>query len=119
MSSASRLERPCRWLAWVCAAVLAVLSLAPADHMVRTGFSGRLEHFVAYAGTAAVAVIGYRRQRTLWSIAAMLCLYAALLEIGQNWVAGREARLIDFAMSAAGSLTGVALALIWLRSTAR
>jgi hypothetical protein len=27
--------------------------------MVRTGLPGRLEHFVAYAGSAAIAMAGY------------------------------------------------------------
>ena len=51
-----------RILAWFCVILLAVLSLLPAQDMVRTGIPGRLEHFVAYAGSATIAIAGYRRQ---------------------------------------------------------
>jgi hypothetical protein len=36
-----------RVLTWCCVTLLALLSLLPAERMVRTGLPGRLEHFVA------------------------------------------------------------------------
>jgi hypothetical protein len=48
-----------RIVTWCCVILLAVLSLLPAQQMVRTGLPGRLEHFVAYAGSAAIAMAGY------------------------------------------------------------
>ena len=45
-----------RVLTWCCVILLAILSLLPAEEMVRTGLPGRLEHFVAYAGSAAIRV---------------------------------------------------------------
>ena len=48
-----------RVLTWCCVILLAILSLLPAEEMVRTGLPGRLEHFAAYAGSAAIAVAGY------------------------------------------------------------
>ena len=48
-----------RVLTWCCVVLLAILSLLPAEEMVRTGLPGRLEHFVAYAGSAAIAMAGY------------------------------------------------------------
>src|SRR5271169_207975 len=56
---ASLVMTPLRVLTWCCVILLAVLSLLPAEQMVRTGLPGRLEHFVAYAGSAAIAVAGY------------------------------------------------------------
>jgi hypothetical protein len=50
---ASLINPSLRVLTWCCVILLAVLSLLPAQQMVRTGFPGRLEHFVAYAGSAA------------------------------------------------------------------
>ncbi len=47
------------FLTWCCVALLAFLSLLPAQDMARTGFPGEVEHFAAYAGSAAIAVAGY------------------------------------------------------------
>jgi hypothetical protein len=48
-----------RVLTWCCVILLAVLSLLPAEEVVPTELPGRLEHFVAYAASAAVAMAGY------------------------------------------------------------
>jgi hypothetical protein len=55
---ASFLVTSLRVLTWCCVILFAVLSLLPAQQMVRTGLPGRLEHFVAYAGSAAIAMAG-------------------------------------------------------------
>ena len=52
-----------RVLTWCCGILLAVLSLLPERQMVRTGLPGQLEHFVAYAGSAAIAMAGYGASR--------------------------------------------------------
>ena len=52
-----------RALTWFCVVLLAVLSLLPAQDMVRTGFPGRVEHIAAYAGSAAIAMAGYGASR--------------------------------------------------------
>jgi hypothetical protein len=44
-------------------------------------------------------------------------LYAAILEIAQIWVSGRNPTIIDFAASSAGAFIGSALAWIRLRAT--
>jgi len=67
-----------RVLTWCCVILLAVLSLLPAQQMVRTGLPGRLEHFVAYAGSAAVAMAGYGASRGGMQImAAFACTLAS------------------------------------------
>jgi hypothetical protein len=53
----------CRVLTWCCVFLLAVLSLMPAQDMVRTGVPGELEHLVAYAGSAAIGMAGYGPSR--------------------------------------------------------
>jgi VanZ family protein len=45
-----------------------------------------------------------------------LSLYAAILEIAQIWVPGRDPKFIDFAASSAGAFIGSALAWIGLRA---
>jgi hypothetical protein len=44
---------------WYCVIQLASLSLLLAEHIVRTGMLGELEHFLAYSGSASIAVAGY------------------------------------------------------------
>ena len=63
-----------RVLTWGCVILLAVLSLWPGRgigflyvlpefNSMRTGLPGRLEHFIAYAGSAAVAMAGLELTR--------------------------------------------------------
>ena len=60
-------------------ALIAVLSLLPAEDMVRTGVGGHIEHAAAYAGTALLAGLGFSRHG-LSRIAAMLVVHAGVLE---------------------------------------
>jgi hypothetical protein len=76
-----------RWATWPCLALLAVLSLKPGPHMVRTGAPASLEHVIAYLLTGMIVAIGYgRRSMSLLALGALLSAYAGLLEIGQFWV---------------------------------
>jgi VanZ family protein len=95
-----------RILTWCCVAVLALLSLLPAQEMVRTGFPGELEHFVAYAGSAAIAIAGYGVSWGVTRIIGCFWLYAGLLEYLQHFSPGRHPSIGDFAMSALGVLCG-------------
>jgi hypothetical protein len=52
------LQASLRFLTWCCVARWAFLSLLPAEDMVRTGFPGDVEHFAAYAGSAAIGMAG-------------------------------------------------------------
>jgi hypothetical protein len=79
-----------RFLTWCCVAVLAFLSLLPAPDMVRTGFPGRLEHFVAYAGSAAIATAGYGLNRSATRVIGCFWLYAGILEYLQHFSPGRH-----------------------------
>jgi VanZ family protein len=98
-----------RAAAWGCVALLAVLSLLPAEEMVRTGLSGRIEHAVAYAGTALLAGLGYRERRLEW-IAAALVAYAGVLELLQNISPGRHAAVGDWLAGSGGAPLGIWLA---------
>jgi VanZ family protein len=90
---------------WFCVALLAVLSLLPADEMVvRTGFGGRIEHALAYAGTALL--LGLAR-RGPGRPAACLAAYAACLELLQRFSPGRSPAFSDWMVGSAGVLAGV------------
>jgi hypothetical protein len=67
--------------------------------MVRTGLPGRLEHFVAYAGSAAIAMAGYGANRGGMQIIGGFWVYAGILEYLQHFSPGRHPAIEDFAAS--------------------
>jgi hypothetical protein len=77
LMSASFVIASLRILTWFCVILLAVLSLLPAQDMMRTGLPGELEHFAAYAGSAAMAVAGYGRSRRGMRIIGLFWVYAS------------------------------------------
>ena len=95
-----------RILTWCCVILLAVLSLLPAQDMVRTGIPGELEHFVAYAGSTTIAMSGYGQRRGTVRIIGSFWLYAGVLEYLQHFSPGRHPSIADFAASALGALFG-------------
>ena len=92
-----------RFIAWACVVGLAVASWTPGQEMVRTGFNTRLEHMAAYLIAGIAVIVAYPRRPT-WSIAAILCAYAAILELGQLYIPGRHAALLDWLASSGGVL---------------
>jgi VanZ family protein len=84
-----------RVLTWCCVILLAVLSLLPTQAMVRTGLPGRLEHFVAYAGSAAIAMAGYGASRGSMQIIGGFWVYAGILEYLQHFSPGRHPAIED------------------------
>jgi len=92
-----------RFIAWACVIGLAVASWTPGQEMVRTGFNTRLEHMAAYLIAGIAVIIAYPR-RPIWSIAAILCAYAGILELGQIYIPGRHAALFDWLASSSGVL---------------
>ncbi len=111
---AGPLRTSLRFLTWACVVILGFLSLLPAEDMVRTGFPGRLEHFAAYAGSAAIAMAGYGLNRGSVRVIGSFWIYAGILEFLQHFSLGRHPALEDFAASAFGALCGgVAVVLLW------
>jgi len=114
-------------LTWGCVILLAILSLWPGRgigflyvlpefNSMRAGLPGRLEHFIAYAASAAVAMAGYGASWGGVRIISTFWVYAAVLEYLQHVSAGRHPSLGDFAASAFGALCGaLTIALLWLR----
>jgi VanZ family protein len=107
-----------RVLTWCCVILLAILSLLPDQQMMRTGLPGRVEHFVAYAGSAAIAMVGYGATRGGMQIIGGFWVYAAILEYLQHFSPGRHRAIEDFAASALGALCGgLVIALLWRRAS--
>jgi hypothetical protein len=95
---------------WLCIALIAVLSLLPADDLVRTSVGGYAEHAIAYAGTALLLSFGYRAPLR---VGLALFVYAGSLELLQALSPDRHPGLDGWAASSVGVLIGVAAA-SWL-----
>ena len=95
-----------RVLTWSCICLLAILSLLPAEEMVRTGIPGELEHFMAYAASASIAIAAYGQSRGATRIIGFFWAYAGTLEWLQHFSPGRHPAVSDFAASALGALCG-------------
>ena len=108
------LKTALRLLTWCCVILLAVLSLVPGQEMVRTDLPGQFEHFIAYAGSAAIGTAGYGRSRGSLPIIGGFWVYAGVLEYLQHFSPGRHPSLEDFAASALGALFGgLGVTLLW------
>jgi VanZ family protein len=111
---AGLLRTSLRFLTWACVVILGFLSLSPAEDMVRTSLPGRLEHFAAYAGSAAIAMAGYGLNRGSVRVIGSFWMYAGLLEYLQHFSPGRQPALEDFVASALGALCGGgAVVVLW------
>jgi hypothetical protein len=95
---------------WLCIALVAVLSLLPADDLVRTSIGGYAEHAIAYSGTALLLSFGYIAPLR---VGLALFAYAGSLELLQTLSPGRHPGLDGWAASSIGVLIGVAAA-SWL-----
>jgi VanZ family protein len=103
---AFRLKTASRISAWSCILAVAILSLTPAEQMLRTGFSGRVEHVLAYAVTGFVTAFAFA-ERGLSRITLALVVYAGGLEFLQRFSPGRISSIVDFMFSGTGALVGV------------
>ncbi len=115
-----------RILTWCCVILLTVLSLLPGRAldelsltpvltMLKTLIPAPLEHFIAYAGSAAITVGGYGPSKGSVRIIGALCLLAGILEYVRHFSPGRHPSIEDFAGSALGALCG-GLVVILFRS---
>lgn len=107
-----RMKTILKFCAWSSLILLAALSWTPKANMVRSGYSGWLEHAAAYAGTAMLFRIAYPSLAGK-QLAAALAAYAGILEIGQIWIPGRGASAFDWI---AGSVDEPIASILWRRS---
>lgn len=90
---------------WASVGLLAILSLLPAQEMVRTSLGGQVEHALAYAGTAILMRLGYHGVKSSRHIS-MLVAYAGILEYLQHFSPGRTPAIVDWLSSSIGALAG-------------
>ncbi len=116
----SELTRPL-WLAagYIGFSMIVMLSLAPAGSRPHSGFGGQYEHLFAYALVGAAFGMGYRTAR--WQLFSGLALSsaAAILELLQNFIPGRNPEIVGFLISALGAWMGLAASIglsVFLRS---
>lgn len=108
-------------LAWSCLAFVmyATLSSIDARPVIAGGFFTALERFGAYAVLGSLFYFAYPRR--LAFVCFMVLGSAVLLEVLQNLVPGRDARLLDAIEKLLGGTAGIVLAGIfqshfWRRS---
>jgi hypothetical protein len=84
---AGLLRTTLRVLTWLCVVVFAVLSLTPGEEIepLRTDLPSQVEHIIAYASSAAIAMAGYGANRSPVPIIGWFWLYAGVLEYLQNF----------------------------------
>jgi len=93
--------------AWLLAGTIVVLSLGPPSVRPVTGAAHALEHLLIFLATGMAFGLGYPRR--VWLLTIALPTFAAAIEVAQNWVPGRHARMSDFLVDAAASCLGVGL----------
>jgi VanZ family protein len=89
--------------------LIIVLSLVPGSERPHTGVSGKGEHMMAYAGTGALAAMGYyyaRQRLAFWIAVATLSF---MLEYLQNYIPGRSPHILDALAGWFGLSVGMAL----------
>jgi len=107
-----RLILASRLAGWIAVLAIAVLSLVPGEMRPRVLSVSQVEHVLAYMAAGSTLTFGYFRRRNVAMIAALLPLYAALLEVLQIWVPGRVSRLIDVAAGTLGTWIGIGMILL-------
>jgi VanZ family protein len=93
--------------AWVLAGTIVLLSLSPPSVRPTTGAAHDLEHLLIFLATGTAFGFGYPRRLGLLTVA--LPAFAAAIEVAQNCVPGRHARMSDFLVDAAALWLGVGL----------
>ena len=101
-----------RIAAVACVVAIAILSLTPRAHMVRTSLGGHFEHTLAYLVCAWLCVVTCKSWRHRVAIFGLLMAFAGLLEFLQSMVPGRHSGFDDFIFSAAGGAAGALAALL-------
>src|SRR6516164_4567952 len=99
--------------AWLLAGTIVVLSLGPPSVRPVTGAAHDLEHLLIFLATGIAFGLGYPSR--VWLLTIALPIFAAAIEVAQNWVPGRHARMSDFLVDAAASCLGGGLSYAFLK----
>jgi VanZ family protein len=98
----------CRIGFGVCLVILALAALLPADIIIRSELPAKLEHFIAYSGTAVMCGFAYSKKPHLIGRYLLLVLWAGGLEAAQTFSPGLHASVCDFAVCMLGIICGAA-----------
>jgi len=105
-------RRVLRWMAWLCLAYIAVITVGPLGVRPITGWSPQLERLIAFAIVGALFGAAYPRHILL---AALVVIGAAvLLELSQLLSPSRHGRIFDAGVKITGGMIGIAVG--WLVS---
>ncbi|MGJ0506557.1 MAG: VanZ family protein [Methylocystis sp.] len=99
--------RAFRLLAYVCVCVIIGLSLLPGPDRPHTGAPGRVEHFIAYAGTGLLFCIGFTAKSGRLLAFVGLAVLSSVMELLQAFVPGRSPAVLDAVASTAGAAVGL------------
>ncbi|MFG1292629.1 VanZ family protein [Xanthobacter versatilis] len=99
-------DRVLKGLAAVLWLVIVILSLLPGSERPHTGYSGNLEHFVAYLGTGAVTAFAFPAA-SLLRLALPFVLASGLFEIAQIFIPGRLPGVDNWMASSLGAFVGI------------
>ena len=101
------------WIAigYLGSTLIIILSLVPGSARPHSGVGGNYEHGIAYALVGFAFAMGYRaiRERLLSGLA--LAVGAAILELLQNFIPGRNPEVAGFVASTTGAWLGLAVAI--------
>lgn len=107
------LQRSFQAAGWLFAGAILVLSLSPPSFRPTTGAANGLEHFMIFLGTGMAFAFGYPRQ--LRSLLIASPAFAAAIEVVQNWVPGRHARMGDFVVDVVAACWGIGLSRVLMQ----
>jgi leader peptidase (prepilin peptidase)/N-methyltransferase len=112
----SYLIRLARFAGYLGVLAIVVLSLVPGEWRPSIGLAKAIEHAIAYAIVAAFLTLAGRAR---WPQILLLVALAAVLEIGQVWVPGRDSNPADFLGSSSGALLGFGFSSLVLAQMSR
>jgi VanZ family protein len=111
---ARRLQPWFRAVVWICLGVLVVLSLVPGAERPHTGYPGKFEHMIAYAGAGLFIVLAHERLRPRLTFWAGVATLSFVLEYLQNFSPGRGPSIDDALASSLGLTAGMTLTAVLL-----
>lgn len=106
----------CILAGYVGTVIIVVLSLVPPSLRPHTGVGGKIEHWIAYALVGLAFGLGQQTARLRLRTGIALSAAAALLELLQNFIPGRNPEVVGFLSSSMGTWMGLGLASIALVS---
>jgi VanZ family protein len=118
MNAANSILSVFRYLGLGALIAIGVLSEVPGGLRPHISAVTQLEHFVAYFAAALLLALGFWNRRNMLLLCLALPIYAAVLEIAQMFIPGRNSELIDFFASSGGACAGLISAWL-LRSACR